>query len=740
MFPANSEDVMSFLSESEDTLGGEKPAWRVLIVDDEPDVHHATELALKDVAIDGRPIEFVHAHSAREARTCLAEHRDLAVMLLDVVMETPDAGLQLIRYVREELGNLALRVILRTGQPGYAPEIDTIRSYDINDYKTKSELTRVRLFTSLTVAIRSYWQIHQLEANRRGLEMIVAASTDLGRPKGLRRFAEGIVTQLCALLGVEEEGIVCAASPGDEKPESTPPYILAAAGRYSNWIGLPLKNIPDPRVRRELESSLSEHCHHFGETTRLYFSAPGGISIASFVDVDHQLSALDLELLEVFCSNISVAFENTVLLKKISELAYQDPLVKLPNRNSFLARLAQYRGQSDTLALVDIDGFADINSALDQEFGDCVLKAVAQRLRQSFSSAVEIGRIGNDVFGILGPHGEVDAERIENIFATPYEVAGENLRLSATTGLLRLADSSDKPVELLKNASVALKQAKTLSRGKALYFEAAHAVSARARMQMLNRLRLSFSAERLFLVYQPFIELATGRVVGAEALLRWRTEQGEFVPPDTFIPLAEHSGLMVPIGDWVIRSALQFQRHLADLGHSGLRMAVNVSHVQFREPDFVEKLVAAIDEFGTSPGNLEIELTESVAIDNIELIQHKLAAVRAAGVAIAIDDFGTGYSSLNIVRQLNVDRLKIDRSFISGKDSRKGDFSIAGIVQQLASQLGLKTIAEGIETEAQRDQLLAIGCDDGQGYLFSQPLTGQEFEDFLAGKRSSGTA
>ena len=738
MFPANSNDLMSFLSEPEEPESSGKPTWRILIVDDEPDVHRATELALKEVSIEGRQIEFVHAYSAQEARTRLAENTDLAVMLLDVVMETPDAGLQLIRHVREELGNRSLRVILRTGQPGYAPEIDTIRAYDINDYKTKSELTRVRLFTSLTVAIRSYWQIHQLEANRRGLEMILAASTDLGRPKGLRRFAEGVVTQLCALLGVEEEGIVCAASLGDEKPEGAPPYILAAAGRYSSWIGLPLKNIPDPRVRRELESSLSEHCHHFGETTRLYFSAPGGISIASFVDVDHQLSALDLELLEVFCSNISVAFENTVLLKKIGELAYEDPLVKLPNRNSFLVRLAQYRGLSDTLALVDIDGFADINSVLDQEFGDCVLKAVSQRLRDSFSSAVDIARIGSDVFGLLGPHGEINAERIESIFASPYEVEGESLRLSATTGLLRLTDSSDKPVELLKNASVALKQAKTLNRGKSLYFEAAHAVSARARMQMLNRLRLSFSAERLFLVYQPFIELATGRIVGAEALLRWRSEQGEFVPPDTFIPLAEHSGLMVPIGDWVIRSALQFQRHLADIGHTGLRMAVNVSHVQFREPDFVEKLVAAIEEFGTLPGNLEIELTESVAIDNIELIQHKLAAVRAAGVAIAIDDFGTGYSSLNIVRQLNVDRLKIDRSFISGKDSKKGDFSIAGIVQQLAGQLGLKTIAEGIETESQRNHLLALGCDDGQGYLFSPPLTSQEFEDFLVRRKPFG--
>ncbi len=731
MVPANTDEMMSFLNEGDEVATAGKPAWRVLIVDDEPDVHQATELALNGVLIEGRTVDFVHAYSAQEARTRLAEHNDLAVMLLDVVMETPDAGLQLVRYVREELGNHALRVILRTGQPGYAPEIDTIRNYDINDYKTKSELTRVRLFTSLTVAVRSYWQIHQLEANRRGLEMIVAASTDLSRPKGLRRFAEGIVTQLCALLSVPEEGVVCAAaSPGETQNEAHP-YILAAAGRYSEWIGLSLKSIPDPRVRIELEKSLSDRCHHFGQTTRLYFSAPGGISIAAFVDVDHQLSAIDLELLELFCSNIAVAFDNIVLLRRISDLAYEDSLLRLPNRNSFVARVDQRPAESDSLALIDIDGFADINSVLDQEFGDAVLKAVAQRLRQSFSPAVDVARIGSDVFGVLGPHDEINATGIESVFSTPYEVAGEKLRLSATTGLLRLGDGPEKAVELLKNASVALKQAKSFNRGKALYFEAAHAASARARMQLLNRLRLAFSAERLFLVYQPLVELASGRVVGAEALLRWRTEEGDFIPPDTFIPLAEQSGLMVPIGDWVARSALQFQRQLADCGHAGLRMAVNVSHIQLREPDFVAKLAAAIHEFGTPPGMLEIELTESVAIDNIELIEQKLAAVRSAGIAISIDDFGTGYSSLNIVRQLNVDRLKIDRSFISGKESCEGDFSIAGIVLQLAAQLGLKTIAEGIETEEQRQRVLALGCTDGQGYLFAKPLACDEFIAYL---------
>ena len=703
------------------------PHWRVLIVDDVADVHQATLLALKGVVIEGRTLEFLHAYSAAEARLLLAANTDIAVVLLDVVMETDDAGLQLIRYLRDELGNHALRVILRTGQPGYAPEIDTIRAYDINDYKTKSELTRVRLFTSLTVAVRSYWQIHQLEANRRGLELIVAASAELSKPRGLRRFAEGVVTQLCALLGVDEEGVVCAAF----EARKADPYVLAAAGRFSEWIGQSLQGIPDARVRCRIEEALTQRCHYFGETTCLFFSIPGSQSLAAFVDVNHALSDVDRKLLEVFCSNISVAFENTQLYQRISELAYEDSLLGLPNRNSFLARLDQRGCESDRLALVDIDGFADINSILDQNFGDAVLQVVANRLRHRFSSALVVARIGNDVFGLLGSSGELDADAIVDVFAEPFDVGSESFRLSATSGIVRLDDASQKGVELLKNAGVALKQAKTFNRGKSLFFEAAHATAARERMQLLSRLRLAFSEERLFLVYQPFIDLQSGKVVGAEALLRWRTDTGDYVPPDRFIPLAEQSGLMVPIGDWLTRNALQFLRRLIDLGYQDFRMAINVSHAQFREPDFVEKLLAAIADNGVNPINIEIELTESVAIDNVAMIERKLAAVRAAGVAIAIDDFGTGYSSLSILRQLNVDRLKIDRSFISGDDSENVDFGIAEMVVHLADQLGLKTIAEGIETEAQCSRLRAMGCLDGQGFYFSRPLACAPFEDFL---------
>ena len=727
MAAAAPDDMVVLVDEPESDVQAGNLVWRVLIVDDEPDVHNTTVLALRGILIDGRKLEFTHAYSAAEARICLQNAEDLAVVLLDVVMESDDAGLRLVRYIRDELGNRALRIILRTGQPGYAPEIDTIRSYDINDYKTKSELTRIRLFTSMTVAIRSYWQIHQLEANRRGLEMIVVGGAELIKPRGLRRFAEGVVTQLCALLGVSEEGLVCAA--GGES--GIAPYILAAAGRYSDWMGRLLDDIPEERVRNELRRSLVERKHFFGDVTCLYFSVSDGHSLAAFVDVDHQLGQIDRNLLEVFCGNISVAFENVQLYQQISDMAFEDSLLKLPNRNGFLVQVDQRPEEKNRLALVDIDGFADINSILDQDFGDAVLQAVAARLQRVFPSNVVIARVGSDVFGLLGEDSILHPEAIADAFSTPFDVGDESFRLSATSGMVRLSKASPKAVEVLKNAGVALKQAKTFSRGKTLFFEAAHATSARERMQLLSRLRLAFSAERLFPVYQPFVNLASGEVVGAEALLRWRTDQGEYVPPERFIPLAEQSGLMVPIGDWIMRSSLRFLKRLTDAGHKRFRMAINVSHVQFREPDFVDNLLGAIAEYDVNPENVEIELTESVAIDNIELIEKKLSAIRAAGVTIAIDDFGTGYSSLNILRQLDVDRLKIDQSFVSGADSLNDDYSIAEIVLRLADQLGLDTIAEGIETQKQHDRLRALGCQDGQGYLFSVPLTCDQFEAFM---------
>lgn len=729
------EDTFTFMEEPVDSDSGSPPshAWKILLVDDEPDVHAATQLALKSMTIEGRPLVFSNAYSAEEAIRLLQQHNDFAVALVDVVMDSNDEGLKLVRQIREDLNQHAIRLILRTGQPGYAPEIDTIRQYDINDYKTKSELTQVRLFTSLTMAVRSYAQIRQLESSRRGLEQILAATTELSKPAGLKKFASGIVTQLCALLRVKEECLVCAAT----REPGTPSYVLAAAGQYDRWIGMSLQDLPDARVKTHLQNVLDQQQHDFNDGISLFFPGRGRQALAAFVDMQAPLQELERGLLEVFCSNLAVAFENLQLYLDINDLAYQDALVHLPNRNALVAAIDAQPPGRNAVALLDLDNFADINSILDDSYGDEVLQIAAERLRNRFPPETLVARLGGDLFGLFGPVEQLAPERIAQVFATPLDMsAGDPLRLSATAGLVLLKEPRQPGVAVLKNAGAALKQAKRFQRGKTTVFEATQADAARERIQMLNRLRASFSEERLFLHYQPFVRLDTGTVMGAECLLRWQTPDGQYIPPDRFIPLAEQSGLMIPIGEWVFRTALKWRKSLADLVDPDFRVAVNVSHVQFAEPNFVPRLLGILDEIGVPGSQVEIELTESVAIGNIERLAKHLTALQERGISIAMDDFGTGYSSLSVIQRLQLDRVKIDRSFVSGEQSSDDGFGIARTVIALSHHLQVATIAEGIETEAQRLALMASGCYEGQGYLFSRPLDADAFQQWLTARQA----
>lgn len=730
----NDDDAFDFIDEPDDRVSAlPTESWRILIVDDEADVHEATRLALRDLIVEGRSLDFLDAYSAQEAYEVLANNNDLAVILLDVVMESDAAGLWLIQRIREELGQKAVRIVLRTGQPGYAPEIDTIRAYDINDYKTKSELTRVRLFTSLTVAIRSYWQIRQIELSRRGLELIVAASTGLNKLRALQQFAEGVVTQLCALLNIAPEGLICASSCLQAE---NAPQVIAAAGRYGDLIQRPLQTLPDSRIRAALQQCLADKQHTFIHSACFYFDVNTSCGMAAYVDVAQPIHPVDRNLLEVFCANVSVGFENVLLHNRLLDLAYHDQLLRLPNRNRFIELINERRGDpAMILGLLDIDDFAEIAIALDHHFGDLVLQTVATRLAQSLSPRIILARVAGDAFGLLGSEDEINPGNISRIFADPFMVQGETLRISATSSLIRLNPNSAQGGELLKDASIALKQAKRFSRGKAKFFSDDLSIAARERMHMLTHLRSAFSSERLFLVFQPQIDLPSGRVIGAEALLRWKTEEGKFISPDQFIPLAEQSGLIVPMGEWVFRTACHQLNHLNRLGYSSFRMAINVSHTQFREPDFVDMVGRVLRECQVVAAQIELELTESVAMERLDSVTAKLADIRSLGVSVAIDDFGTGYSSLSLLKQLQIDRLKIDRAFIGELNSSNSSDNIASLIVALGRQFNLATIAEGIETEEQRQLLQEMGCQEGQGYLFSRPLPMDQLESWMADNR-----
>ncbi|MBP6901516.1 MAG: EAL domain-containing protein [Burkholderiaceae bacterium] len=714
------------------------PPWKLLIVDDDEDIHQATELAMRGLVIAGRPLQFLHARSAAEARAILAEQADVAVMLLDVVMESGDAGLRLVDEARGPLGRQALRIILRTGQPGYAPEIDTIRRHDINDYRTKSELTRVRLYTSLTAALRSYRQILVLEQARRGLEMVVTATAELNRLQGLQRFAQGIVLQLCALLDLPAEGLLCAQQGGSGHDDAAP-TLIAAAGRWTPLINRPLHELPDAPLRQALGEALATRRHRLQPPLALFFASADGRGVAAHVQSPRSLDALDEHLIEIFCANMAVGFDNQLLLQRLGELAYEDPLLHIANRNRFIAAVdAQQRlAEGGTLAALDIDDFAGINQNLGHAFGDRLLAAVAQRLGQQLPPPVTLARLGGDTFGLVGPAQALSAERLAALSEPAFEVDGERLRISLTAGLVQLppapSDGSSLGAELIKDAYIALRQAKQRRRGGACWFEPAMGAQADERMRLLRALREAFDEQRLFVAYQPLVALDTQRVIGVEALLRWRTPAGQLVPPDRFIPLAEQSGLILPIGEYVLRSACQMLARLRAAGHDGLRMSVNVSQAQFRDAGLTRRLDAALADAGVPAQQLELEITESMASESLQTVQTVLAAVRQRGVGIAIDDFGTGYSSLAVLRQLHPDRLKLDRSFV-GELVAPGDGAIARTVIALARHLGLAVIAEGVETEAQRQALLELGCPEGQGWLWAPAMEGQLLLEWLASR------
>ena len=710
--------------------------WRVMIIDDNADVHSATVFALSNVEMQQRPLEFLHAYSAAQACELLAREKDVAVILLDVVMEQDDSGLQLVRHIREVLKLTEVRIILRTGQPGYAPEIDAIRDFDINDYKTKSELTRIKLYTTVTAAIRSYAQIRAINASRHGLDRIVRASTELMGLHGLDNFALGVIHQLAQLLELPPNGMLCVREMSDQTRCEGEPDIAAGAGSFSDMTHRILRDIPDSSVTAAVRQSLKERSTIYGpDFVVLYLGANGDREFAAFLQTEQPLDEIEQRLLEVFGRNIAVGLDNVLLVTRLHNFAFYDPLTKLPNRTRLKELLdevlAAPHKADTTLALVDINHFAETNDALGHQFGDSLLLGVAARLQTTLGEQLIIARVAVDTFGVLGPASLVNPDIALNLFNQPFDIDGQHVQLSATTGLVRLAEYDGSGADALKDADIALKRAKQLQRGGHFYFSRNMGADIRERVSMMHALRSALRQKELFVVYQPQVDLATRRPVGAEALLRWRTNDGTFISPDRFIPIAEYSGLIIEIGEQVMREACLELVHLESLGFRDLTMSINVSQVQFRHPHFLETLRKVLAETDASAARIELEITESIAMEEPDALIRLLGQIKQTGVSIAIDDFGTGFSSLSYLQRLHADRLKIDRAFVTEITHSTRGSSIAEMVIQLGRNLDMSIVAEGVEDERQADILTTLGCPLAQGYLFARPMTTNQLRTWL---------
>lgn len=427
--------------------------------------------------------------------------------------------------------------------------------------------------------------------------------------------------------------------------------------------------------------------------------------------------------------------------------AFHDSLTGLPNRALFLDRLQQALDRSSregvlhAVLFVDLDYFKIINDSLGHKAGDQLLTVVAERLRACLRPADTAARLGGDEFvvlldNVMGVDDAISvAERITEALGVPIELGERQVVVGTSVGIALSEDHESQPDVMLRNADVAMYEAKKEGKGRYKVFDPGMIAQALRRLELENDLRRAIGQEELRLYYQPKVLLGTGSITGVEALVRWEHPTRGMLLPEEFIPLAEETGLIVPLGWWVLQEACRRTREWGEQYHTAfpLDISVNLSVKQFQEPDLVRKLAGMLREVGLEPSCLQLEITESVVMEDTEYAAGLLLGLKGIGVKLALDDFGTGYSSLSLLHRFPLDELKIEKEFVDGLAQNDQDATIVKAVIDLAHELGMQIVAEGVETIEQLTRLREMGCDQAQGYYFWESLPDEETATLLAG-------
>jgi diguanylate cyclase (GGDEF)-like protein len=551
-------------------------------------------------------------------------------------------------------------------------------------------------------------------------------------------------------LNAIDEGVIST------RPDGRIDFINAAASKISGWSQAEALHRPAAEVLRflckaggaalpnPLDTVLATDC-----ALRL---APGSVLVRrdgaeiAIEDSSSPIHNADGEL-----AGAVIIFHDATLeqqmVEHISHLASHDFLTNLPNRSLLQDRIEQaaVRGRRDgasfAVLYLDLDNFKHINDSLGHPTGDRLLCSLAERLRHCVRASDTVSRQGGDEFVILLPdrlsqeQASFAADKIMAAITEPHHIDEHELHITASIGVSMYPGDGLDAVTLIKNADTAMYIAKERGRNNCQFFE--HGMNARALERQLveTNLRHALERDQFVLHYQPKIRLDNGAVIGAEALIRWIHPQWGMVAPDRFIRVAEDFGLIVPIGRWVLHQACTQAKRWLDAGLALETIAVNVSAVEFRRPEFIACVRQIIAASGLAPRRLELEITESVLMNDAEGSRAILAQLKDMGIRLAVDDFGTGYSSLSYLKLFPIDVLKIDKSFVSNIGSSGDDGAIATAVIAMGNSLNYRVVAEGVERQVQLDFLRSRQCDEGQGYFFSEPVTALAFGQMLASKK-----
>lgn len=436
-------------------------------------------------------------------------------------------------------------------------------------------------------------------------------------------------------------------------------------------------------------------------------------------------------------------------VQQMKHMAYHDVLSGLPNRRLFLEKLeaaisgAKQTSQKIAVVFIDLDRFKNINDTFGHDFGDLLLQGFSQKVAENLRSHDIVSRQGGDEFTLILNNIQSEKDiapminRLQAALASPLTILGQELHISMSIGIAVFPKDGETTTELLKNADSAMYSAKEKGKNHYQFFSADMAFTASRKIKLENDLRRALAKEEFVLHYQPQIQAATGEIIGMEALIRWQTTDGDVISPGEFIPLAEETRLILPIDEWVLYTACKQAREWHDSGHSHLKLAVNLSPLQFLHDDLLSTVQTALTKTGFAASSLELEITEGVAVEDAEKAIFRMQELRSLGVQIAIDDFGTGYSSLSYLKRFPLNNLKIAQPFVQDMTTNPHDKALVKAMIFIAHSFDMSVIAEGVETEEQLALLQDLGCDEIQGYLYSKPLPAEQFTGMLLKRVSS---
>lgn len=734
-------------SAEEDAAGPSQKNWVVLSVEDNQPYQDVLESALQEVAFEGRKIELLRASSAASAATILSKRQDISLILLDIVMETDDAGFYLIDTIRNVIGDELVRIVVLTGQPGVKPHDKAINEYNISEYWNKTDLSADKLKSVVVSNLRT-WQIsQQLQIARRGLQMIVDASRSLTARQDTAEFAHTVLEEIARVINVPNTGgIVCIVKTGIESLQLAP--IVAASSHFRELIDARLENVfsiydddRKQRVEKAIFEAWQTQQHIFeNDFTLLFFdtSEHDEKQYLMLVDSPHALDSNQLNLLQAFAENISSGFVNQALMNKLSQLAYLDTPTGIHNFNWLARELGQqstYHINNSSLVLFRLLNYDTAEIMAGHDYATKMFKAfclfINEQLPKHYLLAVWDRETVALVFTLDKKPGEDKLKAIRN---TTMEMDELDIQLQFQVGTMDFKDTQSLSLaEVLVLANTALGKAR--SSGVDVYnFDYALIQRLANRMRILTALKKALTTrESFFLVLQPKVNLATGKPVGFEALLRWRVEDNTLCPPSEFIPIAEASGLSLEISEMVVAKTIEVIQRLQAEGYS-LPVSFNLANSDVVSPIIFNEIHRCIDEQEIDASLLDIEVTETQAAEDYTVINPLLRSFIDKGVGVSIDDFGTGYSSLSQLADLAATTIKLDQKFVNDLTAENRDkaLHIVQMIARLAERFAFKLIAEGVETEEQRQLLMENGYQHAQGYYFAKPMPMDELLDWLA--------